>query len=550
MNQLCRRVAILALGFALVAAPLQSAWAQANKPAVLISLANLDKLLGDIGYLTRAAGTPELGGMVTLMAGQYIEGLNSLEPAGIYVTVNGPRPSGIAFLAVADFEAVVQKIEESVGELEDVGGGVKKLALQRDIFLVESNGWVFVSDSAGNLTDLPEDPDKTLGDLPDRYDIAFQINVQEIPDELRKMAINEMREGFESGLRNSLDGDQPELQEKVGRRGIENLVQFIEGADQLTVGWGVDDDAGTTHIDIEVTAIANSKLAEQLATLENTTTSFVGFDLPGAAASFRFSTLVMEEDIEQAQMALQVMRDQVLKEIDEDDDLPNKNARKAAKEIVTSLLSVFEETIKTGKMDGGATLLLEDETLQFVAGGFVADGAAIEQSLKRLVELAKEADDDDLDFDRVKFNVETHAGIDLHSLVIQIPEDEEEARRALGDEFSVAVGTGPKSFYIAVGGDSMDLLKTVVDGSKQAGETKISPVALRVALLPIMKFASKIEDDAAFLRLTEALERAPERDEISIVAESKPLGATYRIEVQEGVLQLIGQAAKMQNDRR
>ena len=72
----------------------------ASKPAVVISIAKFDKLLGDVGYLTRAAGAPEFGGLVTLMAGPYLQGIDTRRPAGVYLRFNGPMPTGVAFLPV------------------------------------------------------------------------------------------------------------------------------------------------------------------------------------------------------------------------------------------------------------------------------------------------------------------------------------------------------------------------------------------------------------------------------------------------------------------
>ena len=57
--------------------------AQETKPVLVVSIASVDRLLSNIGYLTRAAGTPEVGGLVTLMASQYIEGLDTTKPAGL-----------------------------------------------------------------------------------------------------------------------------------------------------------------------------------------------------------------------------------------------------------------------------------------------------------------------------------------------------------------------------------------------------------------------------------------------------------------------------------
>ena len=64
-----------------------------------------------------------------------------------------------------------------------------------------------------------------------------------------------------------------------------------------------------------------------------------------------------------------------------------------------------------------------------------------------------------------------------------------------------------------------------------------------------MAFAASVEDDLDVAALAEVLEQSKGSDRISIRGTSIERGITYRVEVEEGVLKLIGQAAKLQNAR-
>ena len=180
MKNLVTSILKCTLGLLLVALPTVAAAQNAQKPAVVISLASVDKLMGNIGYLTRVAGSPEVGAIIQIMSGQYIEGLNTKQPAGGYITFT-PQPTGVIFLPVSNFDMVVTKIEEMVGELQDVGDGVKKLTLQREIFLKEKDGWIFASDQRANLDNTPADPTQLLEGLAETYDVAIRANVQNLP---------------------------------------------------------------------------------------------------------------------------------------------------------------------------------------------------------------------------------------------------------------------------------------------------------------------------------------------------------------------------------
>ncbi|MEO8496987.1 MAG: hypothetical protein ABI614_18100, partial [Planctomycetota bacterium] len=534
-----------ALGLLLVTLPSIASAQDAQKPAVVISLASVDQLMGNIGYLTRVAGSPEVGAIISIMSGQYIEGLDTKRPAGAYVTF-GPQPSGVVFLPVSDFAAVVAKIEEAVGALEDAGDGVKKLKLQREIFLKEKDGWLFASDQRANIENAPADPKLLLEGLYETYDIAVRANVQSVPAELRQMFLSEIKEGFDRTVAKEQDENKRRAQQEIGGRVIDKIVSFADEADQLTVGWGTASKDGKTYLDFSATALPNTALAGQFESIYTMKSDFAGFLIPDAAATLHFTAPVLKEDIEQTVRMLTAAREKALAEIDKDHKLPNEQARATAKEIVGSLMDVLQKTIEAGKLNGGAALLLGPQSINFVAGGFIADGKAVEKDLKRLVELAKQSKDNP--GIEAKFNVATHGGVSLHTIEVPVPASEEEARKILGEKLVTVIGTGATSVYFALGNNSMDLLKQVIDGSA-ASDGKTSPMTLNVGVGPILAFAASVDDDAIVAGLAKAIKNAKGKDHIAITSKAIPRGIAYRLEVEEGVLQLIGQATKLQAEK-
>lgn len=528
--------------------PLTS-WAQGQKPAVVVSIANVDRLLADIGYLTRAAGAPEVGGLVTLMAGPYIQGVDTKKPAGVYVQFAGPQPTGVAFIPVSNLDQVMQQLENNNIEVEDAGDGVQKINAPRPLYLKEKNGWAFLSDNQANLEKLPADPSQQLGGLDKKYNLAFQVNMRSIPEELVDMAVSEMKNGFERNLENETDPEKKELQEKVGRQQLESISRMLRESDQLTVGWGVDRQAGRTFVDFGMTAVAGTKLAQQMDAYKTLKSNFAGMELPDAAATLRFTAPIAKEDIAQAREGLKAVREQALKAVEEDDNLKDDEARQAAKQVVAALFDVVTSTLETGKIDGGAAIVLAPKAAQVVGGGFVADGKVVQDQLKKLVELAKKSGDDDVSIEKLKFNAANYQGIDLHTFSVPIPADEEQAQEVFGEELNVVVGTGKQSAYVAFGKDSMGLLKRVVDASAAGGNKEVVPFQLNISLAPIMQFAASVDDDPTLQMLAEAVKKVAGKDRILITQKNVERGTSVRLEVEEGVLQLVGAAAKAQNQR-
>lgn len=531
---------------ALLLAPLTSATVRAQgndviKPIAVVSLANIDEQFADVGYLLKAAGLGQFGVFVEVAKGELITGLNTTQPAGAYVTLSGEEPQIVGFVAVTDFDAALAKLTQQLGEPEDLGKGVLKLTGPQGnaVFLKERDGWVFGTNAVANLDTLPVDPVKLLGGLDKQYNIAAQINVQNIPQEMKDVAIASMKLGLVEALERGEVDENRAAVEAFGKNAVEAIEQLIEETDQVTLGWSVDSMAKSTFIDIAFTAVEGTTLAAQMATMENSKSDYTGFLSPDAAASLNAVAKLTATDIESFSLILKTVREGAMQGLDEEGDL-NDEQRAAAKEVLGTLFDVGQKTVDSGKLDMGAALLLSPEGLTVVAGGYVADGAALDKAFKQVIKLAEQ----EPDFPGVKLNAEQHGDVHFHTMNIPVPENEREARQLLGETLEVAVGFSGKSIYVAFGKNSLSTLKDVIDKSK-AGAGKVVPAGqFNIALTPILRFAASVTDDEVTHELAELISASKGNDKISITSDYIPNGTRMRLKVDEGILKLVGEAAK------
>ncbi len=510
-------------------------------PALTISIASTNEIIGDIQYITKIAGYEDYGGLVAFMAQQYTQHLDTGKPAGVVVNFNGPEPVVTGFIPVKNLANLLQMVEQQVGKAEDVGNGVKKIGLDQPVFFKEDGAWVFLSNSIAGTATIAN-PDAAIADLVSKYDIGVRANFRAVPEPLRQMALKEMQGAFERQMEmqaaQSGDPAAAEAQRKMSERAMEQMVRAFEEIDEIVFGLAIDQANKNVHLDLSLTAIEGTKLAKQIAAMESITSNFSGFSQPNAAAVMNVASVLTEDDIQQTNDWLAVVEKQAAAEIEKDDNLNDDNAKVAVKKVLSSLMGVVKKTIASGKMDGGAVLTL-DNGVAFAAGGYIADGKDVEAAFKELVELAK----NEPDFPEVKFNAGTHAGVTFHTLSMPIPEGEE-ARQALGDKIEVVLGTGEKSAFIGFGNSAMDLIKKVIDESAAAGAKKVNPAEITISLGPILAFAAKMDPDNAQLKaVAAAVEEAQGRDRISVLVKTIPRGVSYEIKVDEGVIELGAKAA-------
>ena len=90
----------------------------------------------------------------------------------------------------------------------------------------------------------------------------------------------------------------------------------------------------------------------------------------------------------------------------------------------------------------------------------------------------------------------------------------------------------------------MDLIKKVIDDSAASGAKNVNPVNMTVSLGPILAFAAKMDPDNEQLKaVAAAVGSAQGRDQVSVVVKVIPLGVSYQIKVEEGVIELGAKAA-------
>jgi hypothetical protein len=528
-----------AAGLALLLAPLSLAQGEL-KPLLVVSVASVDELLADVKYVTKASGFEGAGNTADFFGKAYSNGVDRKRPIGVIVS---PKEGGefvtLSFIPISDMKAILATLKEPVGEPKDAGDGVLELAAgPQNVFIKEAGTWAFVAQQKEHLAELPADPTTLLGTLPKDYTLAAKVSVQNLPADLKKMLVDQMRIGFETSLQNAPDnqGFDKELMEKVNRNAMENIIRMLDELEDITLGFNIDSAGQRTYLDVGMTAVAGSRLAKQVEQVGQAKSSFTAFLVPGAAASLNFVAPVAKEDLEQTRVLIEGIKANVQKELDNDPNL-DANRRVAAKELIAGFIDVMQKTLEEGKLDGGAALLLEPKSLNFVAGGLVADGAKVESLFKRLAELAK----DEADAPEIKLNSGKHGDVNLHT--ISGPNEDAKAREILGDKIHIVLGTGPKSVYLAFGKDGEGLLKKMIDQVSQKGAAAAPPSQLNVSLLPILKFAASIDDNPIVPALVSVLEKNG-KDKITIVSELRPRGTNTRILVEEGVLQVIGEGVK------
>ena len=539
-------MSLLAVGLLLGAS--SKVQAQDEKPIAVISITSYDELMADLNFVGKLAEQPDLAtnleGMLKLFTqGQGLNGLNKKMPWGVAVTTDGMNFRPVAFVPVTDLKRLLTSLSGIAGEAgkPDAAGIIEINSPQgQTVYVKEQGGWAYISNDQNSLGVVPSDPLKLLADLPKSYDLAVRGHVQNIPEQFRELALTQVRAGVQMSLDRRPDEGDAEyaMRKKFVENQVESIDRIFNEADTFTLGWQINRDRQTTHLDFSLTALPDTRLANQMNLAKNAKTTFGGFVQPGAAITGNMSTEIAKEDVEDVITQLETLRSRAASEIDKDSNLPNDEARDAVKDVLDDFIDVLVGTVKSGRIDSGLAVMLEPKATKLIGGAYIADGKQLEAAVKKLVALAE----NEPNFPGVKFNAESYKGIRFHRMVVPVPE--EDGRRVLGDQLEVNLGIADKAMFVAAGAGSMDAVKKAIDNST-SGSKSTQPVRISVALGAIMKFAAAMEENPMAQMLAAELEKVEGQDHLLITAEPIQNGITYRIMAEEGVLKVLGQASRM-----
>ena len=481
MKTVCKSMFTSCLAGMFILVAVATSFAQSDpKPAVVISIAPVKEQMSDINYLVEASGFGAAKFFFKSQIKYFTNGLDRTRPAGVLLYFEGdnPEPSKmVAFLPVKDIDDFLDTLS-NISEVDDDDDVIKILPPNGDpMYAVEKGGdeggVLYITLDEETLEDLPADPLAMLGDMPSRYNIGAHIFGSRIPDELRERMIEQIKDGYIDSLEN-LGTDPDKIDQQISD--FEEQIKTFEDIDEVVFGMVAEEEGHKMAMEFTITGKPGSKIAKAFVSPEPT--RFAGFMNDKAAMDYSMCFEVSTEDAEKIGPQMEGLIESMMTELDNDGDF-DQEEMDTIRSASVQIAEVVEETFKEGRVDSGGQLLMGENDFNFASGGQVSDPKKIESAAKELLGLlgkrAPDAFELNLDFAK-------HNGVNMHEIIIKIPEDEEEMQDFLGSEIVVILGIGEKDVYLAAGKNPMDVLKEAMDNKGKAPEF---PVTYNLSLIHI-----------------------------------------------------------------
>ncbi|WP_149753010.1 hypothetical protein [Rubripirellula obstinata] len=512
----------------------------ATDPVLIVTLGSLDKLMQDANYITGAVGQPQLGGLFSMIAGSYAQGMDMNQPIGVLVPLVDGVPQPIAVLPTSDIKSILKRLEaQTGGPADELDDGTMVISIGANtIFIQQKGAWAALAPRKELLEFAPMDPTSLFEGMGNDYDIAIRLKVQQVPLETRNMLVSQMRQGFEQAMQKQ-EGADAEQTREMADSSMKQLEQFINDTDELNLGLNIDKTEQLVAIDSSFTAVDGSKLASLYSGAHAIPSQFASVIRSDAAAYYHAATSIGPEAIEQTRKTLKSSMNSLSGMLESQDNLTPGQADDI-KILIDQIVELSMKSISEGRADMGALLLTAEDSFQFVFGAFVADGDEAAQIAKDVAaKLENEPDAPRFEFDRSTYN-----GVTMHLVEADVPESEDEARKVFGEKLQVHIGTGEKSVYVAIGKESESLMKQLIDNS-DSDKSADRPIGqFNLKLKPILEFAQSIESNEGIAAMIEELARGNADGVMTMVQDSIENGQATKITISEGLLKAVGAAAQ------
>ncbi|MDG2389129.1 MAG: hypothetical protein P8M30_07400 [Planctomycetaceae bacterium] len=304
------------------------------------------------------------------------------------------------------------------------------------------------------------------------FDVVFYLLNKKGSAKDRRKEYESVKEELMAAVKQKEDETKEdfELRRAVSELQLDELARYFADPKEAVIGWSIDNEKMTGNLLINLVPDKKSMLAEAVEQLGQIPSRFEGLPIPEGKILHGSINLPLDEQQKSNLVGImELYRESGLADVKNSDKLDDSQ-KEAYDEIVKILSASMIDTLKEGRFDGYFLAAPSANGKFTLQGGLAFKNA---KSVSRAIELVKKGRPDR----EVKLNIETHAGVTIHSFTASA-----DMKAAYMDMFggdTLYFGVGEHEFWYAIGANGIEAIKTAVT---KANDTKIEK--------PSMEFVS------------------------------------------------------------
>jgi hypothetical protein len=507
------------------------------QPVAVVSFAGWNELDADLALLGELIQAPDLSPTLGKALAKRTDvkdlaGLDGRRPWGAAVQTDGLRIASVAFVPVSDPAPLLKALTPLVGEPQSVAPDVWKIGRQTLTgFVRYREGWLYVSQTREDLEALP-DPQALLGDLTSRYELAVTLYPAHLPEALRTLAIDHVREERQVLLARDAEAAKLALSPALASLTYDAVEEFFTDVRQLTLGWTLDRQRKLAAFEVLVTPIPAGRVARRWEA-QRWATSALGSVAQASSTWLDVGVAVQRENNPQhpaLSTEYSVLSTQYVESLLNRADCFTPIQRKVAISCVQAINGLLANAAGAPRTEMALRVQGKNPPYVIVAAARTNEANIVERTLNALAEAANV----DGSFLRVKLDVARQGPLRVHALELIGTNDLEPLQKLFGDEATVYIATTGQYVIMAYGHRAMTALEKSLPKAEQHTPAIQMSVHLGAVLAALARSTSNPEGVPLLTLMALSLQASDDR--LLFTAETRKEGLKARLEFREGVL--------------
>ncbi len=505
-------------------------------PLVIVNVASVDRLLGDVRYLFQAAGQDQINQSIdeNITAANELKGLDRTKPMGMMVFLLPgipPQPVLVSYVPVSNIDQLAATIGGGTGQLkkaEGEGEGRYELVGERGTQqVVLKDGYAFIANDADALDRKFLDPVKLTSSLSKRHDIAVTLKLGTVPEAVKTLLLTTVRANFNATMQQR--DDEPDGPYQLRKAGQGNVLEFIElllaEGRQITLGINASKETRNVLVEFALDVRAEGNWAKMLKDIDSSPSYFAPLIDEKAPLSFSLSWAMDKREKGNLLEMLKLAEPQVAGQL------------QPVAPAVRSLFAALSKTAEKGHADAFFQFRSEAADDMVLFGGLkVQNGQQLSAAVRTVLgQLSSNPEVGEIDVD-----IDAHAGVSFHRIKAKPRATSDGQVGATAP--SVYVGTGRRAVWFARGSEeSLKATKSAIDklgAAKSTVKNRRRGVPFRF-VLNMSKWLERMDPERSFSKLArQAFENG--RDRLQVEIRPTDNGMRFQLKAEEGFLRLLG----------
>ncbi|HVW01278.1 MAG TPA: hypothetical protein VHB77_13090, partial [Planctomycetaceae bacterium] len=427
----------IASATSLIAAETTAAAKAPGTPVAVVSLASVERLLGEMDYVFASAERPEIANFARGLLGilRDLKGLDRERPLGLMIQMQDAVPQGVAFIPVKDREELFKTF--SLGPLSFVKdeGAENRWELkggQKPAYLLVRDAWVFVSDRKDALTDALPDPGAVVKSLHESYDLAAEIDFRQVPETARHLLVDYLRAVAAGDLKEPKAGEEQAafaLRKLATETNLDGLDRLLNQGARATFGWSLNKQERAARLDLALTVKPETALDNQVRDYAGAKSEYTASLQKNAPLGAAGTVLLDEPARKILGQLLDIGEGKILSSIGTGKGNPDHPVEK----IFRSLAA----TVAAGKLDGTLQIVgTPPGPFVLLGGNALTNGNLVAGGIREIIEFMK----NDPNLSEVALDAAEVRGVKLHRLKPAHMKEQDE--RLYGKDAVILLGAG------------------------------------------------------------------------------------------------------------